>query len=91
MQGFSTVDGIMYSMAEVQSYATQYRYYVCNGNAHKGKSFCPGTSWSADKLEEMVTGKMKPAAQSKDEERPQADEDASVSETKKAVERIGRL
>ena len=34
-----------------------YRYYVCNGNTHKGKAFCNGTRMVADEIEQELVAK----------------------------------
>ncbi|MCK4849712.1 MAG: recombinase family protein [Phycisphaerae bacterium] len=66
-----------------------HRYYVCNGNAHKGSAFCEGYSVRADVAEKELTGKedsRRPGAQPK-AGGPSDAEDKTASESKNGMAR----
>lgn len=46
------------STATTKKYGGQ-RYYVCGGYMRKGKEFCPYVSWRKERIEQIVTNKLR--------------------------------
>ena len=67
-----------------------YRHYRCNGNAHRGKEFCEGTSVRADALEQAVLAKVHEAAgKGRGVRRETTDEqDARHRDARNALDRV---